>query len=58
MAEMLVACKLLGVDGLAGSEDIALLELLLIELTELDSALDSWLLALLALDELIATGGG
>jgi len=55
---MLVACKLLGVDGLAGSEDIALLELLLTELTELDSALDSWLLALLALDELIATGGG
>lgn len=55
MAEMLVACKLLGVDGLAGSEDIALLELLLTELTELDSALDSWLLAL---DELIATGGG
>lgn len=42
-------------EGFVGADEIALLAMLLTELTELDEALDSWLLTL---DELTTVGGG
>ena len=45
----------MGVEGFVGADEIALLAMLLTELTELDEALDIWLLTL---DELTTVGGG